>query len=90
MSFKEVITSPLSNNLRLIFRDCRTANPFLRDPSLTLFGKEVRSSQNRVFIERQKRNMIIAGMRDTMHSSGLSQFHCAMSKNSLPHFRREK
>ncbi|GIX97594.1 hypothetical protein CDAR_474581 [Caerostris darwini] len=57
MSFKEIITSLLSNNLRLIFGECRTSNTLLRDPSLTLFRERgFCSSQNGVLIERQKRN----------------------------------
>ncbi|GIX97590.1 hypothetical protein CDAR_474551 [Caerostris darwini] len=59
MFFKEIITSPLSNNLRLIFRDCRTANTILRNPSLTLFGERgFCSFPNGVLTERQKRNML--------------------------------
>ncbi|GIY92790.1 hypothetical protein CEXT_97581 [Caerostris extrusa] len=93
MSFKEVITSPLTNKLRLIFGDRRTANTLPRYQSLTLFGERVlRGSLFSKWTPHRmtKTKHSSPGMRDTMHSSELSQFHCAPTQNSLPHIRRRE
>ncbi|GIX97595.1 hypothetical protein CDAR_474591 [Caerostris darwini] len=88
MSFNEIITSTLSNNLRLMFEDCRTANTLLRDPSLTLFrdGGSLLSKWSAHRMTKTKHTSS-SDMRDTMHSSEWSQLHCAPTQNSLPHIR---
>ncbi|GIX97593.1 hypothetical protein CDAR_474571 [Caerostris darwini] len=92
MSFNKIITSPLSNNLHLIFGECRSANTLLRDQSPTLF-KERGSLLSKWSPHRttKTKHNSLPGMRDTLYySSQLSQFHCAPTQNSLPHIRRRK